>query len=316
METHYRKTKRHPRNKLKDTELVGIKAPQDMIELVLWSLFVAGERLVCLLFLADPESGKTELMKKYRFNPGVLVYRRFTPYGIIRDLKKNKIQLLFKHLKILGILVVYDLSDILATLKHNTMEGVIRFLNALTQEGLSRESLYWTKGKTLKILEGVTGGIITALTPSGFFRKDGKPRPFLYKGGWLSRVLVFSYSLSEIIKSKITESIANQEYRSDKNFVDSINLNFPNKRSDVKILEGHSQEIIDIAEKVVEEYNEDLDTKLQGFRLQKSLISLAKASALRDGRKVVMDRDIERIRYLSNWFNLKMKPLKNNYPFK
>ena len=71
---------------LEETELIGLKAIQDLIELALWSAYINGERIVSLMLVADPESGKTELMKKYRKNKGIHVRRRFTAYGVIRDL--------------------------------------------------------------------------------------------------------------------------------------------------------------------------------------------------------------------------------------
>jgi hypothetical protein len=64
------------------TELIGMEAIQDIIELVLWTLFVLGERIVSLLLVSDSETGRTELMKKYRKNKGVHFRRRFTAYGV------------------------------------------------------------------------------------------------------------------------------------------------------------------------------------------------------------------------------------------
>ena len=65
-----RKTTYH----LQKTELIGLKAIQDTIEMVLWTLFIADERIVSLILGADPESGKTELMKKYAHNLGIREY--------------------------------------------------------------------------------------------------------------------------------------------------------------------------------------------------------------------------------------------------
>jgi len=122
--------------------------------------------------------------------------------------------------------------------------------------------------------------------------------------------------MSQTMISKISDSIARGEYRTDKKFKKLISLKFPKKRVQVYIPKRYSQEIRDLALEIAEEYSEDLKSHtLKGFRLHKSLISLVKASALRDGRKIVMKRDIERIRYLSQWMNLKMNKLKMSYPF-
>jgi len=73
-----------------------------------------------------------------------------------------------------------------------------------------------------------------------------------------------------------------------------------------------------LAKDVSREISYQLDEKGQykspGFRLFKSFISLAKASALRDGRTIVSSNDIGRIKYLSHWMNLKMNALNQEYP--
>jgi len=311
----YRKTKRSPRYTLEKTELIGLEAIQDLVELVLWTVYIIGERIVSLLLVGEPESGKTELMKKYRNNQGILVRRRFTAYGLLQDLINKRISMLFKRPKILGTIQVYEFSG-MSTYKKNTADSNIIFLDAITEDGLSPESAYWISGDELEQYNGMKANLVAGINTFGFFTASRQVKANLYKGGWLSRNIPVTYSLSQQMSSKISDSIANHEYRFDKNFVDSIHLNFPKKRIDVILSERHSQEIKIIASEIAEGYNEELKPhKLQGFRLQKSLISLAKASALRNGRRIVMNRDIERIRYLSHWMNLKMNKLKVSYPF-
>jgi hypothetical protein len=310
----YRK-KRYSRYSLEKTELIGMEAIQDIIELVLWTLFVAGERIVSLLLGAEPESGKTELMKKYAHNLGIHVRRRFTAFGMIRDLREGKITLLFKNLKILGFIIVYDFINLL-TFKPNTADSNIEFINAFNEDGLSKESAYWISGDDLKPYEDLKGGLIAGINSYGLFTSKRKVKANLYKGGFLSRNLVVTFSNPTAMNCKISNSISHGEYRCDKNFRRFIHLNFPSKRVHVFLPEKYAQDVRDLALDIAEEYNEDLGVhKIKGFRLQKSLISLAKASALRDGRKAVNYEDVERIQYLSQWMNLKMKKLKLRYPF-
>lgn len=296
---------------LAKTELIGMEVIQDYIELTLWSAYVKGERIVSLMIVAEPESGKTEMMKKYRKNVGVSIRRRFTACGIINDLKDQKIKMPFKSPKILGYILVYDYATVF-TFKANTIDTTIEFLDALTEEGLSAETTYWIGGEELEQFEGLKGGVIAGINTFGFFTKDGRVKSNLYKGGWFSRNVVVSFNISEVMVSKIFDSNSKGNYHDS---VKVIKLDLPQKRTKVKISDEHSKQIETIAREIAELYYIDLKPyKLRGFRLHKSLISLVKASALRAGRTEVADMDIERIKYLSNWMNLQMQPLKMDYP--
>ena len=158
----YPKLIRSPKYHLQKTELVGMEAPQDAVELTLWTAFIKGEPQSKLLLLAEAESGKTALMMKYRNNRGVIVRRRFTAYGIIRELVKGQLPLLFGKPKRLGTIMIYDFVNTL-TFKENTVESTIEFLSALLEEGLSPESAYWIAGDDLKPYIGLKGSLIENL---------------------------------------------------------------------------------------------------------------------------------------------------------
>jgi hypothetical protein len=297
------------------TELEGLEPIQDLIELTLTTPYIKGERTTSLLVVAEPESGKTELMRKYRKNNGVHVRRRFSAYGILTDLIQGKIHTLFDAPKILGHILVYDYSSVF-TYKQNTVDSTIEFLDALTEEGLSGESSYWIRGDELREFEGLKGGVIAGINTFGFFTAGRRVKANLYKGGWFSRNIVVSYEMSERLVSKVFDGIRKGKYRFDKNYVSRIALNLPKKRIDIDLPENLSRQIEELARNIAEEYSEDLKPhKLRGFRLHKSLISLAKASALRNRRRTVNDNDVARIEFLSQWMNLKMRQLKTSYTF-
>ena len=86
----FRKKENSPRYNRPKTELIGLDAMLDLLILVLWTTYVIGEKIVSLLVIAPPESGKTELMKKLRKNKGVHVLRRFTACGFIKDLLSKR----------------------------------------------------------------------------------------------------------------------------------------------------------------------------------------------------------------------------------
>jgi hypothetical protein len=85
---------------------------------------------------------------------------------------------------------------------------------------------------------------------------------------------------------------------------------------DIQLPERYAVEIGDLARELAEDYTRDLRPyKLKGIRLNKSLVSLAKASALRENRGYVSADDVDRVKYLSQWMNLRMNHLKIDYPF-
>jgi hypothetical protein len=300
---------------LKKTELIGIEPIQDLLELTIYTAYVKYEKIVSSLFVSEPEAGKTELMKKYIKNRGIHNRRRFTYYGIIQDILHGRIKVLFNSPLILGHILVYDYAGEL-TYKPNTVDSNIEFIDALTEDGLSPESSYWIKGNELKPYEGLKGGLIAGINTFGFFTRGRKVRANLYKGGWFSRNIVSTYDISETLLTKIFDSVADGRYRVDRDFVPYILLQLPIKRVDINMPKKYTLEIGDLGRELAEAYTEDLRPyKLKGIRLNKSLISLTKASALRDKRHFVTEDDVERITYISNWMNLKMNKLKLEYPF-
>ena len=300
---------------LEKTELQGTEPIQDLIDLTIHTAYAKFERIDSLLLVSETEAGKTELIKKFRKNKGVHTRRRFTAYGIINDLLNEEIKVLFNSPKILGHILVYDYSNVF-TYKPSTVDSTIEFLDALTEEGLAPESSYWIKGNELKSYEGLRGGVIAGINTFSFFTSGRKVKANLYKGGWFSRNLVCTYDISETLLTKIFDSIRRGEYRTDRGFVDYIVLQLPMKRIDVELPRKYAIEIGDLARELAEDYTRDLRPyKLKGIRLNKSLISLVKASALRENREYVNARDVDRIKYLSQWMNLKMNNLKQNYPF-
>lgn len=254
-------------------------------------------------------------MKKYRENRGVHVRRTCTAFGMITDLKRGIMIPLFKHLKVLGAIMIYEFGNLL-NYKPNTANSNIEFMNAVTEDGLSNESAYWNTGEALGKFENLKGSVIAGLNSFNFFTASRKVRANLYKGGFLSRTIVVTFSNSALMDSEISNSIAHGEYRYDKKFRKLIHIDFPSRRVEVYLPERYSQEIKELALEIAEEYSEDLKPhRIKGFRLHKSLISLVKASALRDGRRTVNREDVERIKYLSQYMNLKMKKLKMEYPY-
>lgn len=275
------------------------------------------ERIVSLMIVAYPESGKTELIKKYRENNGIIPMRRFSAYGLIEALRTGKLKPRFK--KRLGHLLIYDFAHLLS-FKSETVNSTIAFLDALTEEGLESEATYAIQPDAIKKVRGMKGGIIAVVNPKGFFTPRGKKRikASLLKGGFFSRNILVTYDMGAAVLGRAIEGIVKGDYRTDKKYVKLITLCLPIKPTDISITEEQSKELTDLAMDIVDDVKEDLNVakeEFKGIRLSKSLISLAKASALRDGRNKVNEKDIDRIRFLSTWMNLKMNKLKTKYRF-
>jgi hypothetical protein len=303
---------------LRKTELIGIEPIQDLIELTLYTAYVKDERIVSLMIVAKPESGKTELGKKYRKNNGVIGLRRFSAYGVQKALIEGKFKPLFPISKILGHLLIYDFNYIFSY-KMSTVDSTMAFLDALTEEGLQPQADYAISPDALEGYEGLRGGVIAFTHTLGFFTPRGKNRikKNLLKGGFFSRNILVSYDLGASVFDRALEGLIEGDYRARKNYVDLIKLKLPLKRCDVSIHPKYSRELIEISKDIVEDIERDLGLReeIRGIRLAKSLIALAKASALRDGRRVVNAKDVRRIRFLSNWMNIKFNNLKTKYSF-
>lgn len=304
--------------KMKKTELIGIDPIQDLIELALYTPYIKSERVVSLMIVARPESGKTEIGKKYRKNNGVTSLRRFSAYGIQKSLMDKKIKPLFPKSKILGHLLIYDFNH-LFSYKPNTVDSTMAFLDAFTEEGLQPQADYAISPDALKEYEGLKGGVIGFINTLGFFTPRGKNRvrKNMLKGGFFGRNIPASYNLGVAVTDRALEGIIKGDYRTGRDFVELIKLNLPKKRVDVHISEKHAREIIDLTKEITQELQKELGLKeeVRGLRLGKSLIALAKTSALRDGRRHVIRRDIDRIQFLSTWMNLDFNNLKTKYPF-
>lgn len=289
----------------KETELIGIQAPQLMCELAFYSRYVVDERFVNVLFVAEPETGKTELTAKYVGNEGIYPIRRFSHIGIINMLKDGII-----NTNKPATFTVPDLDGVFKQ-KQDVVDRTILFLDAITWDGLDPEATYLLDYKGLVRFRGFKAQLISGVTSQGFFTKYKRVKANLLKGGFLSRMVVFSMDYSASQVSRIMDEIFNGSHR--RKYVKHIPLNFPKKKHKVVLRKPQAEKLKDLTKDLAEKM------EMRGFRLGQQLISLAKASVLRDrclGRKrwyVVTDEDVDLIRYLSEWINFEQKPLRDYY---
>lgn len=298
------------------TELLYITPPQDLVEIALWTNWVAGEYVVSILLYADFESGKTELQKKYYQNIGVTSRRRFSATGIKESLIQGKIQINSENKA--GHILIPDMSNVF-TYKPSTAKMNMLFIDAFTEEGLDPEDDYFNKPEEGEKIAGVKGGIIAGINPAGFLSSTKKKiRQEFIEGGGMSRFIPVSWEDTNFNK-EIADSITAGMYRKNEGFVRNIQFAFPEDPVEVILPKTIAKKIQLLAERITEDLNEDfqkhgIPAQMKGRRLQKRLVSLVKAAALREGRRCVFSRDFARIQYLSRWMNLKKRQLPREYP--
>ena len=283
----------------KDTELIGAQSLLYMIELALWSGYVKGARQVSLIILAKPESAKTEAPAKYIGNDGVIPIRRFSARGITEMLLGGIID------PSKPVLFIISDLDALFKQKQVTVDKLVHFMNAVTWDGLTPEATYMIGYKELEKFIGFKAGFIAGLTDEGFFPKYKRPKANLLKGGFLSRTLVFSIDYSASQVNEILNEIF--EGKHSKRFTKHIHLDFPDEKKEVII----PRELRVRLKALTQDIAEEMETR--GFRIAEHLMALAKASVLRDHRRVrvVTEEDLDLIEHLSRWMNFEQKTLKD-----
>jgi len=269
--------------------MVGLKELEKLIEVTLFTGYIVGERPVNLLIIADPESGKTELVKKAKRVKGVLYLTDTTAWGTIdkhwEDIESRKV----RHI------IIPDLTIPLGK-QTETRKAFIRFLSALIEEGIVEIQSYAISKVVGNKASDVRCGLISTITPKAL----GDQRSGWKKFGFMSRMLPVSYSYSISTIDAIFKSILQHQYRHEKPF----NPKLPDIDQEVDL----PIEFADKTEILARFMGEAED--LYGFRYQKQLQTLMMGSALYNGRHEVNGDDYDFITSLTlDYFNLRCKPI-------
>lgn len=260
------------------------------MKIVLASAYLKGEKPLSAVFVADPESGKTEIIRKYCLRTdGIFYTTDATAYGIIRDtnylkdIESGKI----KHI------VIPDLLTCMAR-KDSTVNTMIHFMNSLIEEGIidiSTFALRIKKGVDIgKSKKEVKAGLVTSIAKIPFFDKRFRWSSI----GFLSRVLPISYAYTFNTRLEILEYIENEKYLAEV----LEKLRFKKTPREVILTPSYA--------KAVEPFSLNLAKaqELYGFRLQKQFQVMLKSLAyLRDSDKVEKE-DLEKFKELVQFVNL------------
>jgi hypothetical protein len=258
----------------------------DMVILTLLSAYVNNvPKPNSLLIIAKPESGKTEVLKKFIANKNVAYLSDLTAFGIERDYLSKIESGEIRHI------IIPDLLKPVSR-KESTVKTFITMMNSLIEEGVASVSTYATHRITS---EHVKCGIVTAITSDKF--KD--QRHNWRRLGFLSRVVPFSYRYNMETVKKVFDSILGLRYLKERD----IELRIPEEDRKITLPRKYAQAILPSTATIAEAQ------KTYGFRLQKQFQALLQASALEKGRTSVNSRDVDRVLHLMNWVNFDENPI-------
>lgn len=264
------------------TELLHLGVVQQAVELALFSAYVKNEKPVSLLIVADPESGKTQLMKKYAHNKGISAYDECTTYTLIEQERVRMEKGILKHV------MIYDMQDVMSGKKYYLSQSLRSMMKSLMEDGLDKWAKY---GQDIYFKKRINVGFICGSTLSHVKDK----RLSWVKDGFASRFVPFSYEYPIDVIKDIFQSIVDGDYISQ--YKAKISLDFPKKLVKVGISKKYANILRDTSEELSERYD------MRGFRTLKSFIRLAKASAVREEKRNVTATDVNRVIEISRYCN-------------
>ena len=281
--------------------MIGINTILGLLELVVLTGYIRGKQPVSGLVTAPPEAGKTSMVMKFAPNAGLVVLTDCTAYGIMRDYGESITQGRVKHL------VIPDLIKPMSR-GRDTVHSLVAFLNALIEEGIGSISTYaervgvQNQENAAQNRLPIRCGLITTMAQGILL--DG--RHHWARMGFMSRMLPISYTYNASTQLDIHRSIANREYLSDT----PIQLDLPPENVEIRLQSPQTDELITLASglsSIIASTNNP--ERVYGFRLQRHLQRLTMASALKHGRDIVNQEDVDYLRSLSGCINLEYYPL-------
>ena len=281
--------------------MIGINNITNLLELVVWSGHIRGEQPVSVLLTAPPEAGKTSMVMKYSPNEGLVVLTDCTAYGIMRDYREAITTGRIRHIII---------PDFIKPMSRgmDTVHSLVAFLNSLIEEGVISISTYAEQVGVQSLEDAgqsqipVRCGLITTIAQG--ILHDG--RHHWARMGFMSRMLPISYTYNAGTQLSIHRSIASRDYASD----EPVRLHLPVEDVEIRLQSPQSDDIITLASglnSIISSVNNP--ERVYGFRLQKHLQRLAMASALKHGRDIVNQEDVDYLRSLVGCVNLEYYPI-------
>lgn len=255
---------------------------EEIIISALYSAYIADEKPLSLLITAEVESGKTDLVLKFKDNEKVKYLTDATAYSIWRDLSTEIQGGLIKH---------FIFPDLLTPFAKNkdTVNSFIMFLANLTEEGLAEVHAGFLPEGGIVLASPKPVGVIGCIARGELLDQRHK----WARAGFMSRMLPISYSYSVETIDAIKKSISERVYVRDS----PTKLTFP--KDDVKV--ALPTYIADEIRKLEEEIKKKADlaseaSYVYGFRMLKSLQRLVMGYTLSHGRTTVEPSDYAKLK--------------------
>ena len=227
----------------------------------------ANERPQSLMLIAEPGSGKTELLERFIVNPWLDFESDLTVRGLYAILKRARAG---------GVthLVATEFQKYFMR-KSATADNMLGTLCQAMEEGVKNVQI----GETSHNFGGAQLGFLGAFTPETF--KDKKR--LLQQTGFLSRAAVLEWGMSSEEVYAVMESINNGD-RSD---LRPVTVGVPDKKVRVELPAPLSKQFQEYVWKRFRDHTV--------LRLFNRFRTLAMACALLDGRDIVHARDVEKV---------------------
>jgi len=251
--------------------LVGLEPVIDLVQTIVWTGQLKGERPVSAILCAPAGAGKTSVLWKMQSNVSEF-FSDFTARESRAAIKKEGIT----HLLI---------GDLLSVLGHKqgTVKLSINILGKLSGDRLTRDP--WTGEDIVPKMMG----IITAIPPEDLHSR--KCKPYIWSGGFASRYIIVRYDYDMQTIRRIHDYIKSDAYTKEQPFIFEVDRG----AIEVSIPPGIADKLSILSRQIK---NDPI-----GARAHHHLRALAKARARMRGSMEVSETDFEAIDQFSEFFS-------------
>lgn len=258
-----------------------------VVALTLASAYVKGEKPASLMIVSDrPESGKTELVKKFSELTGVAVLSDVTAYALWRDFHKQILNGEIRH---------FIIPEFLAPISRSaSVASFIATMQMMIEEGLSE--IHTGFLEPIILPTPVTIGLIICMPRSCY----GVHKMEWDISGFLSRFIVATYKYDDETIDAIFQSIVERQYLQE----GKLNLHFTEATIEIPL--AIALKCRKLAETITDKARKD--GRLYGFRELKNILRFVASNVIVDrangsDRTVANDADFDEIYRISYLFN-------------